>query len=144
MQILEMAAVHTAQIAALEGEIFSLPWDEPSIRAELSNPLSLWLVAAEGADVLGYVGSQTCFEDTDILNVAVRPDCRRRGVPKPCSGNWSSACTRAGAGRSPLRSAPPTCPPWPSTESWAMRRSGCGRATTKNRARTRGSFKSSW
>lgn len=80
MQILEMAAVHTAQIAALEGEIFSLPWDEPSIRAELSNPLSLWLVAAEGAGVLGYVGSQTCFEDTDILNVAVRPDRRRRGV----------------------------------------------------------------
>ena len=80
MTVTPMGAAHAAQIAVLERETFSLPWDEASIRAELDNPLSLWLVAAEGETVLGYVGSQTCFDDTDILNVAVLSDCRRRGI----------------------------------------------------------------
>ena len=85
---------HVPQIAAIERETFSLPWDEASIRGELNNPLALWLVAedAKGAaaesaaggraagTVLGYVGSQTVFEDADILNVAVLPAARRRGI----------------------------------------------------------------
>ena len=76
-----MNAIHVPQIAALERAAFSLPWDEASIRAELENPLALWLVA-EGEDgtVQGYVGSQTCFEDADILNVCVAPEARRRGI----------------------------------------------------------------
>ena len=81
---------HVPQIAALERETFSLPWDEASIRGELENPLALWLVAedadaagagaGDAAALLGYVGSQTCFEDADILNVAVLPTARRRGI----------------------------------------------------------------
>ena len=76
-----MCAQHVAQIAALEREFFSVPWDEASVRGELDNPLALWLAAvdADGA-VLGYVGSQTCFEDADILNVAVAPDAQRQGI----------------------------------------------------------------
>ncbi|MBO4419841.1 MAG: ribosomal protein S18-alanine N-acetyltransferase [Oscillospiraceae bacterium] len=86
-KIVAMQQRHMTEIAALEAATFSAPWDEASIRAELENPLALWLVAeetgkdgAEDADVLGYVGSQTCFEDADILNVCVAPAARRRGV----------------------------------------------------------------
>ena len=104
-----MGPSHVPQIAALEAANFSAPWDEASIRSELDNPLALWLVAegagngagksnqnaaeeaekssakktgsgAEKAGVLGYVGSQTCFEDADILNVCVAPAARRQGV----------------------------------------------------------------
>ena len=84
--IVTMAPEHVSQIAALEAATFSFPWDEASIRAELENPLALWLVAegeageGEARPVLGYVGSQTCFEDADILNVAVVPAARRRGI----------------------------------------------------------------
>ena len=47
----------------------------------MENPLALWLVAeGEEGGVLGYVGSQSCFEDADILNVAVAPAARRRGL----------------------------------------------------------------
>ena len=81
MQILPMQQRHVAEIAALEAAAFSAPWDEASIRAELDNPLALWLVAQDEAGaVLGYVGSQTCFEEADILNVCVTPAARRRGV----------------------------------------------------------------
>ena len=81
MQIMPMQQRHVAEIAALEAANFSAPWDAASIRAELENPLALWLTAEDGAGaVLGYVGSQSCFEDTDILNVCVSPAARRRGI----------------------------------------------------------------
>ena len=80
VKILPMAEAQVGQIAALEAETFSLPWDEASIRRELTNRLSLWLVALEDETVLGYVGSQTVFEETDILNVCTAPAARRQGV----------------------------------------------------------------
>ena len=80
-QIVTMCEGHVPQIAALEAASFSAPWDEDSIRAELDNPLALWLAAEDGdGAVLGYVGSQTCFEDADILNVCVAPAARRQGI----------------------------------------------------------------
>lgn len=81
MQIMPMQQRHVADIAALEAANFSAPWDEAAVRGELENPLALWLVAVgEDGTVLGYVGSQSCFEDADILNVCVAPAARRRGV----------------------------------------------------------------
>lgn len=89
IEIISMCLSHVPAIAALEAETFSAPWDEASIRGELENPLALWLVAEgvgdrDGADksgsLLGYVGSQACFEDADILNVCVSPAARRRGI----------------------------------------------------------------
>lgn len=80
MRVLPMDAAAVEQVAALEQANFSLPWDEASIRAELDNPLSLWLTALDGGTVLGYVGTQTCFEDADILNVCTAAEARRRGV----------------------------------------------------------------
>ena len=82
-QIVSMGEKHIPRIADLEAANFSLPWDEAAIRGELENPLSLWLAATQpDGTLLGYVGSQSCFEDTDILNVCVAPEARRRGVAR--------------------------------------------------------------
>lgn len=80
LRIAPMTEAQVPRIAALEAANFSLPWDEASVRLELENPLSLWLAALEGDRVLGYVGSQTVFEDADILNVCTAPEARRKGV----------------------------------------------------------------
>ncbi len=80
MTIERMKECHVPQIAALEKLCFSLPWDENSIASELSNPLSLWLVAAEGETVAGYVGSQSVLGESDMMNIAVHPDFRRQGL----------------------------------------------------------------
>lgn len=80
IEIQEMNEFHVAQVAALEKLCFSAPWSENSIRYELTNPLSLWLVAMEGEKLLGYVGSQTVMDEADMMNVAVDPASRRRGV----------------------------------------------------------------
>ena len=75
-----MTADHVSQVAELEKICFSDPWSEKSIASELTNPLSLWLVAVEDDRVAGYVGSQSVMGESDMMNVAVHPDFRRRGV----------------------------------------------------------------
>jgi ribosomal-protein-alanine N-acetyltransferase len=80
MMIVNMTADHVSQVAALEKVCFSDPWSENSVASELNNKLSLWLVAMEDDTVTGYIGSQTCCDETDMMNVAVHPDYRRRGI----------------------------------------------------------------
>ena len=73
---------HVSQIAQLEAQCFSDPWSEKSVASELENPLSLWLVAEENGQVCGYVGSQTVLDESDMMNVAVDPRFRRRGIAR--------------------------------------------------------------
>ena len=80
MMIVHMNESHVAQVAALEKICFSDPWSENSVASELKNPLSCWLVAEEDGEVAGYVGSQTVMDESDMMNVAVHPDYRRKGV----------------------------------------------------------------
>ena len=82
IRILPMNASHVAQVAVLEKLCFTTPWSENSVAGELQNPLSLWLVAAEGDRVAGYVGSQSVMEESDMMNVAVHPDFRRQGIAR--------------------------------------------------------------
>ena len=80
MRLEIMNSSHVAQIAELEKICFSDPWSEKSIASELDNKLALWMVAAEGDTVSGYIGSQTVIDETDMMNVAVHPDFRRQGI----------------------------------------------------------------
>lgn len=80
MIIETMKSSHVAQIAELEKICFSDPWSEKSIASELNNELAFWLTAIEGDLVAGYIGSQTVIDETDMMNVAVHPDFRRKGI----------------------------------------------------------------
>ena len=82
MILTNMERCHVPQVAALEKICFSDPWSEGSIASELENPLSRWLVALEGEQVLGYVGSQTVLDESDMMNLAVDPAFRRRGIAR--------------------------------------------------------------
>ena len=80
MIIETMKSAHVAQIAELEKICFSDPWSEKSIASELNNELAFWLTAIEGNHVAGYIGSQTVLDETDMMNVAVHPVFRRKGI----------------------------------------------------------------
>ena len=80
IEIVKMEECHVPQVAQLEKLCFSDPWSEKSIASELSNKLALWLVAVDGDSVAGYVGSQTVIDETDMMNIAVHPDIRRKGI----------------------------------------------------------------
>ena len=80
MMIVRMNESHVKAVAELEKLCFSDPWSENSVASELKNKLALWLVAEEEGRVAGYIGSQTCTDESDVMNVAVHPDFRRRGI----------------------------------------------------------------
>ena len=80
MIIVKMKECHVSAVAELEKICFSDPWSENSVASELKNKLALWLVAEEEGTVAGYIGSQTCGDESDVMNVAVHPDFRRRGI----------------------------------------------------------------
>ena len=80
IEITQMNAAHVSQVAEMEKICFADPWSEKSVASELTNPLSLWLVALEGERVAGYVGSQSVLGESDMMNVAVHPEFRRRGI----------------------------------------------------------------
>ena len=81
MEIVKMSEAHVASVAAIEKECFGMDaWSEKSVASELTNKLSLWLVAVDGERVAGYVGSQTVCDETDMMNVAVTADYRRQGL----------------------------------------------------------------
>ena len=92
----KMTDAHVAQVAALEAICFSDPWSERSVASELTNPLSLWMVAVEKEQVVGYVGSQSVAGEADMMNVAVCPDYRRRGIARDLVAHLIAALAEKG------------------------------------------------
>ncbi|MBR4990595.1 MAG: ribosomal protein S18-alanine N-acetyltransferase [Oscillospiraceae bacterium] len=80
MMIVKMNEGHVKAVAELEKICFSDPWSENSVASELKNKLALWLVEEDEGRVAGYIGSQTCGDESDVMNVAVHPDFRRLGI----------------------------------------------------------------
>ena len=76
----EMKADHVPQGARLEKLCFADPWSEMSIASELQNICAYWLVAVQDDMIVGYIGSQSTIDETDVMNVAVHPDWRRQGI----------------------------------------------------------------
>ena len=80
MELRLMRSEDISQLAELEKICFHDPWSVSAFSYELNNPLSLWLVAADGDVVAGYVGSQTVMGESDMMNIAVSPNYRRQGL----------------------------------------------------------------
>lgn len=81
VRIVPMNGDHLDEVAALERVCFPDPWSRNMLAEELENALSAFLVALdETGAVAGYAGLQVVLDEGYILNVAVRPDCRRQGV----------------------------------------------------------------
>ena len=81
VRIVPMTADHLDEVAELERVCFSVPWSRNMLKEELDNALSALLVALDDdGRVVGYAGVQVILDEGYITNVAVRPDCRRRGV----------------------------------------------------------------
>lgn len=75
----KMSREHLSEVASIEEMSFSLPWSLESLELMLTEQASA-LVALEDGRVLGYVGMICVLDEGQIINVAVHPDARRRGV----------------------------------------------------------------
>ena len=80
MNYVLMNETHVDAIAELEKLCFHDPWSIKSITSELTNPLSCWIVAMDRERLVGYVGSQSVLGWADMMNLAVHPEYRSRGI----------------------------------------------------------------
>jgi len=78
--IREMTVSDIPDVTAIEQASFSTPWSAASFLSELDNPGSICLVALSGDSLIGYVCASCILDEGHILNLAVRPDCRRMGI----------------------------------------------------------------
>jgi [ribosomal protein S18]-alanine N-acetyltransferase len=67
-------------IEAIEQRAYPTPWSRSMFASELAKPTSICLGAFEGADLLGYVVNSRYVDAWHVMNVAVDPDRRRRGI----------------------------------------------------------------
>ena len=59
---------------------FDEPWSRESLREELDNPYCAGFAAWEGTEIVGYVLLRRVFDEWTIMNIAVYPARRRKGV----------------------------------------------------------------
>jgi ribosomal-protein-alanine N-acetyltransferase len=71
-----------APLVAIERRCFSDPWTENSFREALESPWTFGLVAHNNGDIAGYLIGREVAGTGEVLNLAVTPDARRRGVAR--------------------------------------------------------------
>lgn len=78
------AAVHRdlRAVATIERAVFPDPWSHDMFVAHLRYaPPEMFLIAeASEGDVLGYALMRTVLDEAELLNIAVTPEARRRGI----------------------------------------------------------------
>jgi ribosomal-protein-alanine N-acetyltransferase len=68
------------EILKIESISFSTPWNEMAFLNEIYNPSSINKVAFYGNVVIGYICANSVIDEGHILNIAVHPDMRRKGI----------------------------------------------------------------
>ena len=81
-RIRSAALADAAPLVAIERRCFSDPWSESSFREALESPWTFGLVAHNNRGIAGYLIGREVAGTGEILNLAVSPDFRRRGVAR--------------------------------------------------------------
>ena len=76
MTLLDVPAVHR-----LEEAIFSMPWSEKDFVYEMTeNKVARYLVIEEAGEIIAFAGAHIILDQAHVTNIAVRQDCRGRGL----------------------------------------------------------------
>lgn len=80
MIIREMQESDLLQVAAIEKANFSVPWSLESFRESMELEHTIYMVAEEQENIMGYCGMYRVFNEGEIVNMAVAEAYRRRKV----------------------------------------------------------------
>ena len=89
-----------AAVAALEGVSSLHPWSELQLRAELARPAPDAVLVLEGRGrIVAHGAFRMVLDEMHVMNLAVHPDARRRGLGRFLLGIALARAVRAGARR---------------------------------------------
>ena len=78
----KMIETDIREVLEIENMSFSTPWSNTAFINEILKPYSLTKVAVLGDKIIGYICVNHIIDEGHILNLAVHPHFRRRGVAK--------------------------------------------------------------
>jgi ribosomal-protein-alanine N-acetyltransferase len=76
------AKEHLSAVLEIEKLSNGAPWSEKSFENELDHEQGTFLVAIAEGHVVGYAGMWLIIDEAHIINVAVLPDYRRKGIAR--------------------------------------------------------------
>lgn len=79
--IKKMQESDVSEVAAIEAEVFSMPWSEQGFLDALKQD-TIFVTARCREQIVGYCGMYCSFEEGEITNVAVSPEAQNRGIGK--------------------------------------------------------------
>ena len=85
------------EMSDIEQASFSVPWSRESIRQAVTSDGVYSVCALENGKVAGYGMSLTAADEGEILNVAVSPEYRRRGLGEKILSDMLRMCAERGA-----------------------------------------------
>ena len=80
IQISKLTQDDLEGIYEVESKSFPIPWPISSFEEELKNMLATYLVAKEEDKVVAYIGMWFVMDECHIMNLAVLPEHRRKGI----------------------------------------------------------------
>jgi ribosomal-protein-alanine N-acetyltransferase len=78
--IREMQVSDIPDVLQIEHMSFTTPWSENAFLNEINKLYSFTKVAVLGNNIIGYICVNHIIDEGHILNLAVHPDFRRRGI----------------------------------------------------------------
>jgi ribosomal-protein-alanine N-acetyltransferase len=97
MEFLAWTKDDTLAVAELEKQCFSDPWSAELFESAFASPFFHGLVVKEDGEIIGYACQTVLFEDAEILNVAVAPVARGKGVGRALMNEMIVAAKTLGA-----------------------------------------------
>jgi len=83
-------------LAEIERQCFTDPWSAAGIQGTIQYETAIALLAESGGEVTGYLMARISGEEGEILNLAVLPDHRRRGIARELLEQGLAALAAAG------------------------------------------------
>jgi ribosomal-protein-alanine N-acetyltransferase len=77
-----MRSTDLPAVMEIDRQSLPRPWSEATWREELSSPLSLYVVLAEGDAISGHIGIKRIVDKIHVMTLAVRPSRRRQGFAR--------------------------------------------------------------
>lgn len=94
MTLLDVPAVHR-----LEEAIFPTPWSEDDFIYEMTeNKVARYLVIEEEGEITAFAGAHIILDQAHVTNIAVRQDCRGRGLGRRITCALMQYASNLGAG----------------------------------------------
>ncbi len=80
VELLKPAEAHLEELTAIDKVSSSLPWSKNLFSKDFNNPAAHYLVAVESGKVLGFAGFWLLQDEMNVVNIAVLPEERRKGL----------------------------------------------------------------